>query len=370
MGALADRHWGDYRHADRASWLALYGPETDNLSRAMHWALRAGDGELAVRLFCPITVLLQGSGRAPDLAPMVDGLRPLLADLPPHRQAQAQLAIAVARLPYSIRDATDAARLALTLVRVGHGDAELRFQTLTSTAQYLAMGSELDEARSLIEEARALQTPVTPLVLRFALANAEFMHHVFSESYDAALAAAEHAIVLSKELRADRATHLLRVNAAACAVMQGHHAEAIAQLEHALQSCQGPSWLQARATALANLVNAYCATGDLAAAQRTAVEALPLTRRCGYLMGLLENVAELASRDGRPEAAAQIIGYLEAAEARDGLKTQADSLRTRREVLAALSTSIGPEALATARAQGAELTDDALDALVLSPAVR
>ena len=370
MGALADRHVSDFRHVDRAQWTAIYGPQTDNLCTAMDWALGAGRGDLAARLFLPISILLQGSARAQELAPRVDALRPFIDALPTEAQVRTQLAIGVARMAFSPRDAADASRVALALLNADQAtpyDGDLRFMALAQAAQYLAMNGDLAEARALIDEAHALDSPSTPLILRFALANADFMLLTFSEQYEEALGVASRAIAWSETLHAERATALLRINAAACALMLARHDEAIGQLQSMLARCQGPSWLHPRAMALTNLVNAYCAVGDLATAQRTAIEALPLTRRAGYRLGLLENVAELASLDGRGTTAAQIVGAIEAAEARGGIHPQPDSLRTRHGVLQRLQSALGEEALGHWRDLGSGLNDDGLDALIAAP---
>ena len=246
----------------------------------------------------------------------------------------------------------------------------LHFITWAQLAQYLVFNGLFDEARHALDQARALLRPGWVALTQFYLVQAEATLAIYTDQAEAALLAWQRTAELAEQVDAPRATMMARVNVAACLLGQRQHASVIAVTAGLLPQLVGPRWTTQRCVALINLLCAHTNTGDLAAAQRAAVEALPLARRGGYLMGLLDAVAILAARDGRYDVAAQLSGYLQAAESAGTATPPAEAAAARDDARQRLAQALSAEQLARWQAHGAALGDAAIDALVLTPPAR
>lgn len=151
---------------------------------------------------------------------------------------------------------------------------------------------------------------------------------------------------------------------AACVLKLGRYDEVVTLVRQMLPTLVGIRWASARTVALCNLLHAQVELGRWAEGQLTALEALPLARRSGYLAVYLEEVARLAAHDGRATVAARLIGHLQALEASGRAKPQPGSLEERAKTLDRLATQLGPQGLAAALALGMHCSDDEVDALV------
>jgi predicted ATPase/DNA-binding winged helix-turn-helix (wHTH) protein len=363
MAALADRFM-EFIWSERwESWEAWLHPESDNLAAAFDRSIGSGQAHVAARVFVALVRSMDGN-RLYDLLARADALRPLLTGLPPALVARAMVSMGVVKMAFDPVAAIAVMREALALRRGEAGDAYWLQYNLALLSQCLTLTGQRQEALQLFDEARAMQQPDSPPWLEVSLGATEVITGLFSGNAEAAIEPALRTIRLAEAIGALDASLRARSNLIAALVELKRHDEAIQMAAEFSSSLVGPRFARLRLLMLLNLMLAQMRTGALAKAHRSASEALPLTHTCGLRMALLDQVCELALLQGRPEAAAQLIGQVQGAEAAGRSLPQPSQLSDRLKVLDDLTTQLSAGELAHWLARGAALNDEQIDALV------
>jgi hypothetical protein len=154
--------------------------------------------------------------------------------------------------------------------------------------------------------------------------------------------------------------HIARGNVADVVLACGKVAEAVCLgREHvaALRSGSRTHMLEC-AGSFANLATALTRAGELAEAQRVALEALPLLQRRNRTYICLDPFALLALKLGRAEAAARALGRSRAVIGATSDARDINERRAHDDALADLQGRFPPDALERLFAEGAALSDD------------
>ena len=148
-----------------------------------------------------------------------------------------------------------------------------------------------------------------------------------------------------------------RTNLADLELAAGRPAEAVRLGQELVCRWLGTRNMRALASARLNLANALLACDDVASARALAVEALPTAGN--WLLqpywGLV--LALLAALEGRPEAAAALLGYSEHGLRQRGERLEPNEARTRARAEELAAKALGKEAMAAGRRTGALLSD-------------
>jgi predicted ATPase/DNA-binding winged helix-turn-helix (wHTH) protein len=363
MAALADRFMERIWHERLDTWSALWLPEGENFLTGSDWALRSGQANEASRIFVA-SVQLLSYGRPDELAARADALRPRLAALPPALVARAWVSIAMVKSAFDPIGSIALAREALALLRASAQDIYWMHYNACLLAQYLAQTGQPEEAVALIAQARAMQQPGWPKLLEAHLGETEVLVGWYSGNLEAAVEPTRHLIALGDAIGCSVVSFFARVNLIGVFTELKRYDEAIQMAAKLSPLLVGPRYAAIRLFMLINGMLAYVRSGQLVLAQCSARQALPLTRTCGYLTELLDQVAELALRQGRPEAAAQLIGYVQAKEAAGRSNPHPMQLPDRKRVLDQLAAQLNADELAHWLDRGASLNDARIDALV------
>jgi hypothetical protein len=235
---------------------------------------------------------------------------------------------------------------------------------LSVLSQCLSTTGQHEEARAMAAQARAMQRPGWPGFGLAILGMAEILIGYYSGDPEAAMAPARRTIELSEAVGALQISLLARSNLIGTLVEMKRYDEAVQMAAELSSSLASPRHRAIRLPLLVNSTIAYTRLGALALAQRSVEEALLLTRTGGRRIPVLDCAAELALRQRRPEAAAQLIGHVQAAEAAGHWLSQPNQLRDRRATLDQLALRLSADELTHWRARGATLSDDQIDALV------
>jgi predicted ATPase/DNA-binding winged helix-turn-helix (wHTH) protein len=363
MAAFSDGLTEIFWRERRDTLHALMAPESDNLAAAFDWALDADRASVAARLFVALVPAIFHS-RAGDLQARADALRPRLAGLPPALAARALTEMGFAKVTFDVKASIALLREAQT-VSDDAADApywkHFRFSVLS---QCLSATGQHEEARAMAAQARAMQRPGWPGFGLAILGMAEVLIGYHSGDPEAAVAPARRTIELSEAVGALQISLVARTNLIATLVEMKRYDEAVQMAAELSPLSMSPRHRAIRLPLLVDLTIAYSRLGALDLAQRSAKEALLLTRTSGTRIPVLDCAAELALRQRRPEAAAQIIGHVQAAEAAGHWLSQPNQLRDRRATLDQLTLQLSADELAHWLARGATLRDDQIDALV------
>ncbi len=363
MAALADRFIELIWSERKDTWSARLRLEAENLVAAFDRSISAGRASVAARSFVALVSAI-GSERLHELLARADALRPLLTCLPPTLYARALIQTGVVKMGFDPVAGVAVMREALTMLRGGAGDADWLQYTLALLSQCLTLTGRREEAQQLFDEACAMLQPDSPRFIEANLGATEVILCLYSGNPQATIEPAHRTIELAEAIGAQQASLRARSNLIAAFIELERHDEAILMAAEFLSLLTGPRFGRLRLLTLINLMVAQTRTGDLAKAHGSAKEALPLTHTCGFRMGLLDQVSELALLQGRPQAAAQLSGHVQATEAAGRSLPQPTQLSDRQKVLGHLARQLSADELAHWLARGASLTDEQIDALV------
>jgi predicted ATPase/class 3 adenylate cyclase len=196
---FAERAGEGLRGPDEAEWIDRVDDDLDNLFAALHWAIAAGDADVALRLVAPVTV--SGTGAGSPFGALAEDAAELVG-----AQGHVLRPIALASACYSARRAEPERALALAeraVAVAGDGDID---------------EAERDRilARCIARTARAVLVAVTgtelaPDAANAALADAERLGDAYllcevwnvkgayTHTPDESLAAAEHGVRYARE---------------------------------------------------------------------------------------------------------------------------------------------------------------------------
>lgn len=330
-------------------------PELDNARAALAWALQH-DAALAVALARPLGTALT-SRRLGEAMRVYDHTEPLLPQAGDDAVRLHWLLGAAAML--NLRQPARSLRLAQlagTLARE-HGDTRSLARALCLIASNRdPSAAPLQDAA--LAEALALERDDWPAYLRQHLAGAESIRAHHRGDVARCRDATQRQLLLAEAAGTSSHADAARTNLADLELAAGRPDEAV-RLGRELVA----RWLSTRnarslASARLNLAHALLAMDDAAAARAVAAEAWPGagTWMLQPYWGLA--LALLAALEGRPRAAAALLGYADQVFRQRGERPEPNEARTRARATAIATAALGAEAVAAIVRRGALLTDE------------
>ena len=292
-------------------WLHRHGAQRGDLNAAFERAVASRDAAVAASTAQALCCLDEACGNSAAVRARKQALWPLL---PVDDEIVAAglwscLAwhggIAIPEVPrlHAAREAANA------WGRVG--DRRRTYLALWNLAAELAQIGDADAARATAARAADLEDRTWPARLRWVGAQR-------SNDIGPSLGDLKHyrergtvALALAVEAGGGRQAAWSRLSLGDQALMAGDVANALAFGNEAVQEMRKLDLQSGLAWALSNLCGASLAAGEIDAARDAALEALPLMWRNGWGADLLNHVALLCARTGRPTDAARLLGYVD-----------------------------------------------------------
>ena len=373
LATLLDAAYDEYFHGGIgvAEWLQRLTPDLDNARDAFAWAAAAGETELQLRIG---TVLMRA------LPPSQQAELLVLADA-----CEAALIAAPGRVPAVLRKRTwlelsfvwadtqklrshAAAERSLALAEsCASADAAFtRYLALARTASAAAQTGNVAAARALLPEIAALEDPRwPPQRLIWGTIAAQAVARMAGDA-DEALRLSRRLVALDRARGGDAAValgnlidHELAAGNAAAAVQAGQTLTAeLGRTRH----------VYSLGFARLNLCAACLALGDLSQARAVGAAAWPAALAFELQHAAAAYLALLAALEGRPRAAARLLGYAEAIytarnEAREA--NEAAAIERARQLG---REALGMQAFERLHADGAALPDAEVAALAFAAA--
>lgn len=347
--ALAMEQFEEGRHG-RDAWLRMVEPDLGNARAALAWGLDH-DAAAAVAVAGGLVnaLLIDAAGGRT----VCDAVEPLLADERVPARLRARLGAYGARaLP--IGRGIEWAQRAVVLYR-SIDDATGRFYALCSLAWTSGLiGDAQSAAAAVAEMDGALGT--SP----YALAEGEQARAglaIAQQRWDDVLSHLRR----SADFRAETGNTdpLPRINVIEAQILAGHVDDALRDGERLLAQLQGTRLASRVAWTQILLVAAWLAKDEVAPARALVAAAWPDGPMDRVTEVLASHAVLLAALEGRPRAAAQLLGYADAQYATQGESRQdIESLSVER-ALAIVRPALGEAEVARMVAAGASLGNDA-----------
>lgn len=363
MAVLAERAVQDLDESSDAAWLHAYAGDYDDWQSAFERACVRRDPDVAAATgdvlgraddVRGITALFRArkTSAHPLLPTAVGRSQALLSEL---LASRGHIAIGeVPRRPAVLAEV--AAWRAL-------GERPRLYAALWKLACECAIASDWAAADAAAAEARSLEDPTWPA--RRRLFGAACANDICSLRGDLAGYRERGLAVLRLAQQAGSVSRAAwaRLNLADHALMAGCVGDAIALGEVAVAELRVLNLPIRLAWALANLCAARLTAGELGPACDAATEAWPLMWQNESGTDLLNHVALIAVRVGRPADAARMLGFAASAYAANQDLAQPNEQRLADLAAEAIGVALGPGSQEALRAQGAQLPVRALMAL-------
>jgi len=323
----------DWLHLADAPWLGRYEPELDNLRAALAWA-QAHDPQTLVALVGSAAPLWHHLSLHAEARRWHELSEPLLDDNVPKPLAAAWWRAAqwvwAEASPARSRAAAEHAQALYRALGDGHG----LYAQLTGLAGLWS--SPHPAARAALDEALALERPDWPARERAwgqrARADVARAEGRLAESRTAR----EAELALRSAAGDERGALRARAHLADLALAMGEVDEAVRQGHDLVRSLRGHRAPATLCGALLNLIHALLARGSVDEAAALAPEAAQLACDGGLLWQAVDTLAWLAVRSGRPELAARLAAWSDAAYAGRGEPRTGPRAQARQQVQLAL----------------------------------
>lgn len=354
----SDQVWETTLNAD---WLLMYRPEIDNVRAALDWALaEPGRADLAIELAGPaarlwekLAIFVEGRHYAERAASLIDDNTPPAAAARLLRRAGALWHNADRTRALALQDRSAA------LYRILGDRLSLGSVLGTVGALYVILGRN-DEAKAALEEARDILSASDRKKSLSNVMNDLGSLALFTNDAAEARRCYGRALDLARALKDVNQQNLIMMNLAELDFSVGATDRAIEHGREAVSGFRTADRPYDLGSALINLASYLTARGDRPEARAFATEALSLVREeGGYILRLcLQHWALLGALDGHHEAAAQLIGFVDAGYA------AAAEIRhpTERQIYDCLSTlldaALSPDDIRSYAADGARWCED------------
>jgi predicted ATPase/DNA-binding winged helix-turn-helix (wHTH) protein len=347
-------------------------PDFGNGLAAFELAVAAGDSLVTLQLGWALMAALPFSMHR-ELQSLLLPCVALLEsnDAPPELRAEVCFSLWSCRGSQEAALAERAVGIGLTAARaaVAEGcDAGLLYRCLGAWATVRAKAGDAPAADAALQEAQALEHPDWPLRLRMC-------HTDDQRRVAKSLGRMEASLVLSRQylqMRQDAGAGTVpALSGLADSELAAGHAEAAVRTGLALVAqLEGTREEQELAHARLNLCAAFLALDQLPAARRAATSGWKTAERFGMQAWWADYLALLAALDERPQAAALLLGYADAAYERTRDHREPNEAAAAERVRRLLGTSLLDHDRAALLAAGALLPDAAVAALALEPGGR
>ncbi len=312
MASLAEVAQRRDPHVRSATWLASYLPDYDDLDTAFVNACARGDADVAAAVVVPLRLIDQLRGlfvNSSRRRQLVQGLLGKAGQL-----SQARLHSFIASCgwidsPPGSR--LDSALRAVALWRDLDQPRDLH-GALAIAATETARNAHFAAAEALLREARELEEPNWPdrsVAIRFIhegwVALFQGDNARYRDSVRAAMALCDRG---DEQAMANAARVLL----AWATLAAGDIHESVALARRSVEALSGPDQSDNLGQALTVLCEGLLASGEIEAARRAAIQALPLTDpEATHHFDLMQTVAVLAGSVRDYRRAAQLLGYVD-----------------------------------------------------------
>ena len=294
-------------------WLRRFEPDFDNAREALRWARAAGDADIELRIGATMLRALHHSLHA-ELIELADACEASVGPaVPDPLQFRMWIELSCVLSDARKQRARQAAERALSLARRLYESQRDRFtlyHALARAASAAAQADDLPTARALLAEARAVEDPAWPAQrLVWAEEAAQWIARMSGETADA-LDRGRRLLALDRERGSNAA---IAAGNLIDAELAAGDAQGAARCGAALvESLVGTRHEYSLAFARINLLAALLALDDSARARPVAQAAWAKAAAFDLQHYAAAYLALLAALEGRPRAAAQLVGYSEA----------------------------------------------------------
>lgn len=367
---LTRRHDDAYWRSDHDEWAALVRLDLDNVRAALASASAAADWEAAATIAGALRRLWDGTARREGRAAIAAALADAPLDAPHAVRARLDLAAVVLKLSVPEGEpATD------TIAALAHDeDLILRAEALSLLGSAAMNAGELDLALDHYGEALPpARTANAPRLVGYLLSSSAYCRMCAGDAAAAARDLDEAAPIIRRTNDAP-ALARLQIIRAELYFAEGETAKAIEcarEAEHVFRERRDEGALFC--TALLNLAAYRIAEGELTEAWPAAREALELAQRRddAFIIAVgAAHAARLGAERGDVESAARLTGFVDASYERMGAVREPTEKKSYDRTIELLESALPGERLASLRAEGAALDQDAAvaEALLVVPA--
>ncbi len=363
MASLADQIERAFWSMGDRPWLARHAPDYDDLQAAFDRACQQRDADIAARTGLALMRLDHLRSLNAPRRRRAEALHALLPDASQHAQACIWTCIASHGLiALDVVSRLEASGQAVAAWRRLGDRARLHF-ALGFHAAECARGGNFDAAERALAEVRALEEPTWPPRQRAWTAAAHAGVAIHRGDAAGYRTACRDELSLAERGGAERTAAWARLKLADAALMAGDLDESIALGRIAVATLSQLDQPSNLGLALTNLCAAWILKGHDAPAREAAAQALPLMWRNGWGYLLLDALALLAVRAGLAVQAATLLGHADAWYARHGDVRQPNEATLAAHCASALAGALSAAEGEHCRAAGAQLDDDAAEAL-------
>ncbi len=326
-----------FRRAVRARDMPLLVSEIDNLRQAYNWAMRPPiDPDTAVGLVCLSSVLFAVEGLVTEAIRRIHEVEPLVGPDTP-KPVAALFWRWYGRMGVDGRVPVDrclqAFDRAIELFRELDNPRHLH-ACLRSKAEALIESGRLDEAPDLLAQASQMEANGLPLADRMRRMRVQGQLDYRRGDFQASAEIWQQAYELARSSGFERYEVTLLTDLARLGLRMGEAGEAVRRYQTLVERSQAGRGLGLTlAYALAGLVTAQLAVGDLPAARSTAIQAVPHLRRSAILLARVDTLALVIATDGWIAQAVRAIGAADRYRRVSGVNRTPDELIIRNKVL-------------------------------------
>ena len=347
VAAMFDAAYVDYfsGRIGADAWMQQRELDFDNARDALHWARIEGDVDVELRVGATLLRALPSSLHAERMALAAACEARLDATLPERLQFQVRIELSCALADTHKARARHAAEHALRLARALDGDQSDRFalcHALARCASAAAQGGDLPAASALLAELHMHEDPAWPAQRLLWGAEAGQWFARMTGDTAGALERGRRLVALDRERGSTTGSYaaISAGNLIDAELASGDARSAARSGAALVEWLRGTLHEYALAFARINLMAALLAVDDCAQARPVAHDAWEKAPAFDLQHAAAAYLALLAALEGRPRAAARLVGYSEAIyamrnEVREGNETVATS-RARSLAAAAL----------------------------------
>jgi predicted ATPase/class 3 adenylate cyclase/DNA-binding winged helix-turn-helix (wHTH) protein len=363
MAILADRMMEDSFRLTDAQWGQAYDGVYQDVVAGFEHAIAHRDAHIAGRTAVALRMMDVRRGTVTglrarmhacfDLIPQATGVDAayLWSAVTPSDQ------IAIDTIPR-----LDSARERLAAWR-GQDDVRGLYSALCTYADELARAGDFAEAARTLDEAEEVQQRDWPPRLLMMVAQHRGAVAMYEKDAVGYRKYRREVLELAEQAGATRIANAARLGLGDAALLAQDYEEAAALSREVVDVQRFANVPFSRAIALENLSNALVHLGDLAGAVAAAEEALPVMRVNEAGADVFTILALVAVRSAMPEAAARMLGHVDAWVATSQYHLAPNEARAAEEAGREIDAAIGADQHARLRAAGAALTDAEADAL-------
>lgn len=347
-------------------WLADAGYMLDDVRAALDWSFAESMIEPAVALVWTTRPLWAAKALASEGVRWTElALDRADATIPPRSMAWLWHSMASLTDNSELETPIEHARRAIAVFRSADEPLGLVL-ALSTAAECLVFLGRLDEAEPLLTEcfSALLRKPVP--VAEISACGALGTIRARRGDQDAAKSLFERALSVARTSGEIRIELLLHVNLASVAFGRGDFDEAIALCREVIRRAERTPNISALALGWANLIASLVARGDINEALSAGRESVPVLRKTGMLLPVLDYLALRAGLAGKLETAARLLGHADRAADLHLFDRQADAKSTVARLDELLRESLAAERRAALQAEGAALSEDEIVAIAFA----